>query len=309
MQIADDVIAAPPLSWQSLRDAERAAKFAVAHVADWEALSDHQLGALAPRIEELARLLTMSNRVEGLASADVVKVQDAWTGLWGEPVRRLFALRDRVRRAVGFTATQAAVSATKEMLTFADFEALLGLPRTGDYGDANLRVVADTWRQRIAEWGSLNPLKLIDHEPAIFGIASWLDLATMFSPVAIDYLNDRPYGDPITWQEKVMVAIPLGEYQRFAELSGLLARALMAQEVIGTANVSAGRARWSRLDPVKQWAFEQRRADPNAKRPAVIRRITDQVRAMARDAGEPLSGDDHQVRRTITGWFVKAGIK
>lgn len=71
---------------------------------------------------------------------------------------------------------------------------------------------------------------------------------------------------------------------------------------------SAATARWARLGPVKQWAFDQRAAQPDGSRAALIRDIAQQVRIMAREAGVPLTGDDQAVIATITGWFRKAKI-
>lgn len=68
-------------------------------------------------------------------------------------------------------------------------------------------------------------------------------------------------------------------------------------------------ARWAKLDTVKEWAFEQRRARPHGDRAPLIREIAPTVRKMAKEAGEPLSGDDQSVIETITGWFRKAKIK
>jgi hypothetical protein len=80
-------------------------------------------------------------------------------------------------------------------------------------------------------------------------------------------------------------------------------------DALAQQGTTTAKARWSRLDDVKAWAFEERRADPRASRAAVVRKIAPQVRLMAKDADEPLSGDDHAVIETITRWFRKAGIK
>ncbi len=68
--------------------------------------------------------------------------------------------------------------------------------------------------------------------------------------------------------------------------------------------------RWARLDSVKEWAFQQRKDDPPPRsRAAVIARILPEVRERARAEGEPLTGDDPAVTRTVTKWFREAGIK
>ncbi|UJJ58241.1 hypothetical protein [Rhodanobacter denitrificans] len=68
-------------------------------------------------------------------------------------------------------------------------------------------------------------------------------------------------------------------------------------------------ARWSRLDPVKELAFQRRREMPAPKfsRAEAIRRMEAEIVAAAREAGEPLTGADPKT--TITDWFRKAGIK
>ena len=80
----------------------------------------------------------------------------------------------------------------------------------------------------------------------------------------------------------------------------------------GTARTETGAnnasARWSRLDPVKDWAFQQRRDYPHGRRAQVIKRMLPEVRQRAKAEGEPLTGDDTAVTRTITDWFRKAGI-
>ncbi|WP_028839953.1 hypothetical protein [Thermomonas fusca] len=69
-------------------------------------------------------------------------------------------------------------------------------------------------------------------------------------------------------------------------------------------------ARWERLNPVKEWAFQQRRDNPPPKsRAAVIKSILPEVRERARAEGEPLTGDDLAVTRTVTKWFRDADIK
>jgi hypothetical protein len=68
--------------------------------------------------------------------------------------------------------------------------------------------------------------------------------------------------------------------------------------------------RWARLDPVKEWAFQQRKDDPPPRsRAAVIKRILPEIRERAKAASAALSGTDEAVIRTVTGWFKDAGIK
>lgn len=79
---------------------------------------------------------------------------------------------------------------------------------------------------------------------------------------------------------------------------------------VGNVHEAAAVSRWARLDPVREWAFEQRRDDPPPRsRAAVIKRILSEIKDRAKAAGEPLTGDDPAVTRTVTGWFRKAGIR
>lgn len=69
-------------------------------------------------------------------------------------------------------------------------------------------------------------------------------------------------------------------------------------------------ARWARLDSAKDWAFDERRANPQGSRTAFLTKARlDTIKALARTAGEPLTGDDPSVKATVTGWFRHAKIK
>lgn len=72
----------------------------------------------------------------------------------------------------------------------------------------------------------------------------------------------------------------------------------------------SAQARWSKLDPVKAWAFEQRANEgSNTSRAAFIRSILPEVRELAKEAGTPLTGSKDAVERTVTRWFRDAGVK
>lgn len=80
----------------------------------------------------------------------------------------------------------------------------------------------------------------------------------------------------------------------------------MARTEVGTK--SAG-TRWARLESVKDWAFQQRLESPQESRASVIKRILPEVRQRAKEAGEPLTGGDAALNRTVTDWFRGAGIR
>lgn len=102
-----------------------------------------------------------------------------------------------------------------------------------------------------------------------------------------------------------------------AKLNGLHDRLKVEVAVSDALSVAArergvrpAAARWARLDVVKEWAF-QRRADnpPPRSRASVIKEILPELKERARAEGEPLTGDDVSVTRTVTDWFRKAKIK
>lgn len=85
--------------------------------------------------------------------------------------------------------------------------------------------------------------------------------------------------------------------------------ALMPQQFAEDQGRRNANARWTKLDPVKDWAFDQRRNNPLPSRASVIRGILPQLLKKARDADVPLSGSSESAIATITRWFRKAGIK
>lgn len=115
-------------------------------------------------------------------------------------------------------------------------------------------------------------------------------------------------GQVFLWEKELAEAA-----EKVAARLGPLRESRAARDAVSTHESERARmpanARWSRLDPVKDWAFEQRRANPDGDRAPLIRRILPQVKDRAREAGEPLTGDDVAVTRTVTDWFRKAGIK
>lgn len=110
---------------------------------------------------------------------------------------------------------------------------------------------------------------------------------------------------------KVLDAAQKGHDDLWQEIRGAINTAWQAglTEAGKERTSSAANARWARLGPVKQWAFDQRAAQPNGSRAALIRSIAPQVRSMAREAGEPLTGDNQAVIDTVTRWFREAKIR
>lgn len=66
-------------------------------------------------------------------------------------------------------------------------------------------------------------------------------------------------------------------------------------------------ARWIRLTPVKELAFQRRRELSHLSRAAAIKRMLPEILAASREAKEPLTGGDPTA--TVTRWFREAGIK
>lgn len=98
------------------------------------------------------------------------------------------------------------------------------------------------------------------------------------------------------------------EMVALAGTTAFMALDLVAWEADGDRGVELANTRWKRLDPVKEWAFQQRRESPQGDRAPVIRRILGEVKERAKAAGEPLSGDESAVISTVTSWFRKAKI-
>ena len=89
------------------------------------------------------------------------------------------------------------------------------------------------------------------------------------------------------------------------EIISLLPKYLAEQQGRETA-----KARWARLDEAKKWAFDERDANPKGSRTAFL--TADRlktIKTLAKDAGEPLTGNAETVKATVTSWFRKAAIK
>jgi len=69
----------------------------------------------------------------------------------------------------------------------------------------------------------------------------------------------------------------------------------------------ASKSRWSRLDPVKEFAFNRRKELSSLSRSAAIDQMLPDILKRCRDVGEPLSGA--VPKDTVTRWFREAGIK
>ena len=144
--------------------------------------------------------------------------------------------------------------------------------------------------------------------------------------------NERPricalYDDLYKWSNE---GIALNSHQQYAErelwraarekkpdpmpylprLNALRQRAIeaeIARTATARANAKLAGDRWSRLDPVKELAFQRRREMSHLSRAEAIRRMTKEIVDAAKAAKEPLVGSDPA--RTITAWFRKALIK
>lgn len=129
-------------------------------------------------------------------------------------------------------------------------------------------------------------------------------------------LSDARIANAWRWLSRAEEYFDSGDYLLVIQMvahagfTSFLAMDMLQWEVESERGRAPAEARWARLDPVKEWAFQQRRDDPPPRsRAAVIKRILPEVKERARAAGEPLTGDDPAVTRTISGWFRDAGIK
>ena len=116
-------------------------------------------------------------------------------------------------------------------------------------------------------------------------------------------------GQVFLWEKELAEAA-----EKVAARLGPLRESRAARDAVSTHESERARmpanVRWARLDPVKEWAFQQRKDDPPPRsRAAVIKRILPEIRERAKAASAALSGTDEAVIRTVTGWFKDAGIK
>ena len=97
----------------------------------------------------------------------------------------------------------------------------------------------------------------------------------------------------------------VGHLIRKAHKAGDSQSAIAEHERARAARVAE--ARWSRLMPVKELAFQRREEMSHLSRAAAIKRMLPEILAASRDAKEPLTGGDPTA--TVTRWFREAGIK
>jgi hypothetical protein len=107
---------------------------------------------------------------------------------------------------------------------------------------------------------------------------------------------------------RIVNSIPDNGFVRLLELLTRVNHGEAAARFLSDSTTASANARWQRLEPVKKWAFEQRRNNPGPSRAAVIRNILSEVKERAKAEKEPLTGSDEAVVRTVTDWFRKAGI-
>lgn len=96
-------------------------------------------------------------------------------------------------------------------------------------------------------------------------------------------------------------------YQGLEDIHGPLMARKMYEMEVGNPHEAAADARWSKLEPVKQLAFERRKELQGVTRAEAIRRMLPAILDAARAAGVPLTGQTPEA--TVTKWFRDAGIK
>jgi hypothetical protein len=150
------------------------------------------------------------------------------------------------------------------------------------------------WHEALVESFTLSAPAGLPHEAQVIAYKEWM--------------RSRFNGFHEEWEE-ILHAIPNNGFRRLTELVNRVNQGLVAAQYLSESATASAKARWDRLEPVKQWAFEQRAANPGKSRPAVIRDIAEEVKMRAKAAGESLSGDREAVIATITRWFRKAKIR
>lgn len=198
-------------------------------------------------------------------------------------------------------------------MDFNEFRGLFGLPPR-ELTPAAAAELAQEWIRQLDRWCELSVSQLNVEAQRVISIANALDGAMTFSPLvsAIYQGADHPRA-PITWEESVIIELPAGSLPRFNKLVARAVQIKMARSLLAEVPREASTARWSRLDPVREVAFElhrqAREQAPGISRAESIRRMQSKVVEAARASGEPLTGDTPAVTATITGWFRRKGIK
>lgn len=100
---------------------------------------------------------------------------------------------------------------------------------------------------------------------------------------------------------------------RVTEIRGRRSAVVAVQHAIELNESERGRkpaaARWAWLVPIREWALQERRDNPQGSRASFIRARLDTIRAKAKEAGEAFTPDDARLIETVEGWFRDAGIK
>ena len=147
------------------------------------------------------------------------------------------------------------------------------------------------WHETLVESFTFSPPQGLGHEPAVLEFREWMRVRTM------------PFMEE--WR-RILDSIPNRGAERLLALADRVNRVMVAAHFVSNSTTASANARWARLEPVKTWIIAQRGVGAQESQAAFIRRILPQVRTMAREAGEPLSGDDMAVTRTVAGWLRKA---
>jgi hypothetical protein len=163
--------------------------------------------------------------------------------------------------------------------------------------DSGLRANADKiagWHETLVESFIFAQPPGMGHEPAVLAYRDWM--------------RDRSTNFMEEWR-KILDSIPGQGAERLIALVDRVNRLTVAAQFLSDSTAASANARWARLDSVKTWLFDERRANPEGSRAAFISSRLKDIKARAREAGAPLTGDDTSVAATIAGWFRKANLR
>lgn len=182
---------------------------------------------------------------------------------------------------------------------------LIGRRRLSKKTDMELIAVAkrlaDSLTKRIPEWEQMRNAELLDNMDVIFDVVSALENVAIFGIGA-------PTREFMSSWAAVLDAMPDDGFRRLNALGGKVARLKIAEPFLQAEKAASASAKWSKLEPVKQWLVAERRANPGGHRGAFIGKKLTEIRQRAQQVGCPLTGGDDSVKKTCKGWLKEEGI-
>jgi hypothetical protein len=266
----------------------------------------------------LSRLFTVTEKVSVAAFVNAGHVPDVW---WANLALRLRerGLFDRLLKQI-HRDTHAQMT-SHSMRARADSPA--GPKHVGPHNEQELlaeaRRIALEAGAEVAEFEKLDDSALKEkaeqiirwHEALVESFAFAQPARPGYDPAVLEYREWMSSRATIFMQEwrRILDSMPDRGAERLLVLAERVNRIMTAVQFLSENTAASAAARWARLDSVKKWAIDQRRLNSGGSRAAAIRALVPEVRRLAKEVGEPLSGSEEAVIRTITKWFRDAGVK